>query len=269
VQESALQPGAVAYIHDDIGMHIMGNHSPTERLVTLHIYSPPIKTCFVYQPDGTRKVAHLIAAQGIPHAFMEAPPAPLPVEEPPALDEAREKRQADEVIPMPQPMKRARSRVSRRCPALLSLPDGRRAQELVSLGAMVLTLKEQFDAGVSDEAMREVLAGVAFPRSEWENYVHFNDYSYVRILLAMVRCARARARVRACVRLRADETNGARRRSASRWYSSAGPAGNARRCTIMATAAPCGSRCRPPARPLACPPAGSLICVPTACCTGH
>ncbi len=51
---SELQEGDIAYIHDSIGLHSVGNSSKRERAVTLHLYSPPIKKCYVYKEDGAK-----------------------------------------------------------------------------------------------------------------------------------------------------------------------------------------------------------------------
>jgi cysteine dioxygenase len=54
ISHAELQEGDIAYIHDSIGLHSVGNSSKQERAVTLHLYSPPIKKCYVYKEDGVK-----------------------------------------------------------------------------------------------------------------------------------------------------------------------------------------------------------------------
>lgn len=46
-----MQAGEVAYMHDTLGLHCVGNPAPVdggEMAVSLHLYSPPIDTCRTY-----------------------------------------------------------------------------------------------------------------------------------------------------------------------------------------------------------------------------
>eukprot|EP00834_Sanchytrium_tribonematis_P003332 NODE_125_length_17255_cov_0.877827.p10 type:complete len:194 gc:universal NODE_125_length_17255_cov_0.877827:141-722(+) len=47
-----LQKDETTYIHDKIGIHKVGNPSTTRGAISLHIYSPPIKVCTTFTPQG-------------------------------------------------------------------------------------------------------------------------------------------------------------------------------------------------------------------------
>ena len=56
---SDLSEGEIAYIHDCIGLHSVGNSSKVQRAVTLHLYSPPIKKCYSYNKEGLKSLRTL------------------------------------------------------------------------------------------------------------------------------------------------------------------------------------------------------------------
>ena len=47
-----LNKNETTYIHDKIGIHKVGNPSNNKGAVSLHIYSPPIKVCTTFTPQG-------------------------------------------------------------------------------------------------------------------------------------------------------------------------------------------------------------------------
>lgn len=57
VEVSKLHVGESAYIHDRIGLHIVGNESDSVVAVTLHVYSPPIKRVKVFDPSTNELIA--------------------------------------------------------------------------------------------------------------------------------------------------------------------------------------------------------------------
>ncbi|KAF0992363.1 hypothetical protein HZS_6582, partial [Henneguya salminicola] len=61
-QETEYTKNKVAYIHgdfifnlqlDNIGLHKMGNPSPTEKSVTMHIYILPYKKCHIFNEKNS------------------------------------------------------------------------------------------------------------------------------------------------------------------------------------------------------------------------
>lgn len=65
VHEDEYFPGSVTYMHDSIGLHKIGNPNADEGAITLHLYTPPYKTCKV------RKCTHRLL-------FLSSlPPSPL------------------------------------------------------------------------------------------------------------------------------------------------------------------------------------------------
>lgn len=65
-------PGEVIYINDQIALHKVGNPSPTEGAVTLHLYSPPFRQCQVWLERMGEGVGPTLAGG-------EGEAAPLPV----------------------------------------------------------------------------------------------------------------------------------------------------------------------------------------------
>jgi len=61
-----LSQGDISYMHNYIGYHSVGNHSKTENAVTLHIYSPPIRKCHIFEENGekTLKSCHYFSKFG-------------------------------------------------------------------------------------------------------------------------------------------------------------------------------------------------------------
>ncbi len=51
-----LEPGRVAFINDDIALHLV-RPAAGQKGISLHLYSRPIDTCNVYDPDSGRVVA--------------------------------------------------------------------------------------------------------------------------------------------------------------------------------------------------------------------
>ena len=51
---STLGEREIAWIHDYVGYHTVGNVSKDKRAVTLHIYSPPIRMCNCYEKNGAK-----------------------------------------------------------------------------------------------------------------------------------------------------------------------------------------------------------------------
>jgi len=45
------EAGQVAYISDDIGLHVVRSAEPSQRAVSLHLYAAPYDHCNVYCPD--------------------------------------------------------------------------------------------------------------------------------------------------------------------------------------------------------------------------
>jgi cysteine dioxygenase len=45
VSRSELHEGDIAYMHDFMGYHSVGNPSYEDKAITLHIYSPPVRRC--------------------------------------------------------------------------------------------------------------------------------------------------------------------------------------------------------------------------------
>lgn len=52
----------VCYINDSIGYHSVQNTHGDDVAVSLHLYSPPLTKCCLYEMDGTKKFASLLAA---------------------------------------------------------------------------------------------------------------------------------------------------------------------------------------------------------------
>ncbi|ORZ11862.1 RmlC-like cupin domain-containing protein [Absidia repens] len=48
-KDTILQPNQVAYIHDKIGLHRIANPSGANGAVSLHLYTPPYKTCKTFE----------------------------------------------------------------------------------------------------------------------------------------------------------------------------------------------------------------------------
>ncbi|KAI8082833.1 RmlC-like cupin domain-containing protein, partial [Halteromyces radiatus] len=48
-KDSILHPNQVAYIHDKIGLHRIANPSAVNGAVSLHLYTPPYKTCKTFE----------------------------------------------------------------------------------------------------------------------------------------------------------------------------------------------------------------------------
>lgn len=58
---TTLVQGGTSYMHDTIGLHKIGNASPDEPAVTLHLYSPPFYKCRVWfdtEDAGKSSEAH-------------------------------------------------------------------------------------------------------------------------------------------------------------------------------------------------------------------
>ena len=51
--QSEFGEGEIAWIHDSIGFHAVGNMSKFKKAATLHLYSPPIRICNSYQKNGS------------------------------------------------------------------------------------------------------------------------------------------------------------------------------------------------------------------------
>ena len=52
---NTFQRGQVAYISDEIGLHVVRSAVPTQSAVSLHLYASPYDTCSVYCPDTGRQ----------------------------------------------------------------------------------------------------------------------------------------------------------------------------------------------------------------------
>ena len=50
-----LERNATTYINDSIGLHKVSNPSMTKPAISLHIYSPPIKVCRTFTPQGAAR----------------------------------------------------------------------------------------------------------------------------------------------------------------------------------------------------------------------
>ena len=46
--------GGITWMHDCLGFHKVENASTTEVAVTLHVYSPPVKECTVFEENSNR-----------------------------------------------------------------------------------------------------------------------------------------------------------------------------------------------------------------------
>ncbi|XP_022646688.1 cysteine dioxygenase type 1-like [Varroa jacobsoni] len=53
--ESTMLPGDVCYINNEIGLHRVENRAP-EIAVSLHLYSPPFSTCYMFDENTGKKV---------------------------------------------------------------------------------------------------------------------------------------------------------------------------------------------------------------------
>ena len=49
---SILKPGEISWMHNSIGYHKVTNPSPNTKAATLHIYSPPYKSCKGLKENG-------------------------------------------------------------------------------------------------------------------------------------------------------------------------------------------------------------------------
>jgi len=66
----------VTYMADSLGLHSVGNPSPTEYAVSLHLYTPPnaaMRGCHVYDPSSS-EAKHVL--QGAYDSIRGVPTAP-------------------------------------------------------------------------------------------------------------------------------------------------------------------------------------------------
>jgi cysteine dioxygenase len=56
VEETTLQEGSAMFIKDSMGYHKIGCPHPNQPAVTLHLYSPPFKSCKIFL-DENRKAS--------------------------------------------------------------------------------------------------------------------------------------------------------------------------------------------------------------------
>lgn len=62
---------AVCYINDSMGYHTMANENSDDVTVSLHVYSPPFKNCYIFDMDGAKREVSLQAANAPYESFFD------------------------------------------------------------------------------------------------------------------------------------------------------------------------------------------------------
>eukprot|EP00019_Armaparvus_languidus_P002836 CAMPEP_0168602010 /NCGR_PEP_ID=MMETSP0420-20121227/13784_1 /TAXON_ID=498008 /ORGANISM="Pessonella sp." /LENGTH=561 /DNA_ID=CAMNT_0008640529 /DNA_START=729 /DNA_END=2413 /DNA_ORIENTATION=- len=145
-----LGPEAAAYIDDSMGIHRMGNASSSAPAMSLHIYSPPIHRCRVFdeQTCATRQVT-IGVANAVHNPFTTA-------------DLTLGARFGD---------------------ALLQSPASPLSEGPATVAALVAALRNTFLHAPPLAAVASLLATARLDAAEWDEYVHFSEQRYVRVLL--------------------------------------------------------------------------------------
>lgn len=154
-QVTDLGPEEAAYIDDSRGLHKMGNASQIAPSVSLHIYSPPFARCRVFdEATGATREVSLRSANACPNPFMESDLGAL-------------------ALPIGSTF---------RVPP--SSPDAPPA----SVADLCARLRATFATGVPKDVRNEqlchLLNDARFAKQEWDEYVHFSERRYQRVLLA-------------------------------------------------------------------------------------
>lgn len=144
-----------AYIDDSRGLHKMGNASALAPAVSLHIYSPPIARCRVFdEVSGAAREVSLRSANACANPFIESDLGALAA----PLGEAFR-------VPPSSP----------------DLPPANVAELCARLGA---AFRAAVPKAVRNEQLCHLLNEARFAKHEWDEYVHFSERRYQRVLLA-------------------------------------------------------------------------------------
>jgi predicted metal-dependent enzyme (double-stranded beta helix superfamily) len=189
-KRTELRPEAVAYIDDSLGIHRMGNASTLAPAVSLHIYSPPIHRCRVFDESSaaTREVS-LGCANAAQNPFTTSDlalggrvgdvletsliscngsPLPTPNATATVADLIARLRE------MFKPASSSSSQSSSSSPPASSLSSS--SSSLTRLAASMRRLEQS-------QAVSHLLATARLASDEWDEYVHFSEQRYVRVLL--------------------------------------------------------------------------------------
>jgi cysteine dioxygenase len=150
-----LGPEEAAYIDDSRGLHKMGNASAIAPSVSLHIYSPPIARCRVFDElSGDAREVSLRGANACANPFMESDLGALAA---PLGESFR--------VPPSSP----------------ELPPANVAELCARLRAVFAAAVPK---AVRNEQLCYLLNEARFAKHEWDEYVHFSERRYQRVLLA-------------------------------------------------------------------------------------
>jgi cysteine dioxygenase len=151
-----LGPEEAAYIDDSRGLHKMGNASPIAPSVSLHIYSPPFARCRVFdEATGATREVSLRGANACANPFMESDLGALAL------------------APLGSTF---------RVPP--SSPDAPPASVAELCARLRATFAAAVPKDVRNEQLCHLLNDARFAKQEWDEYVHFSERRYQRVLLA-------------------------------------------------------------------------------------
>jgi cysteine dioxygenase len=157
--ESVFAAEGVAYINDSMGLHKMGNQSLKERCVTLHVYSPPYKSCNCYDVlTGKTRHVPVTAESGVYHKFMD-----------PTLAAANAAATTDlqRLVGTLEDTFRTAELNAQKCASS--------AGAAAAAGAIVTP--------PPTTEIQAILDNFNFRPEEWRKYVHFSEHRYIRALL--------------------------------------------------------------------------------------